>query len=340
MNDVDLFGTEFPFDQRWDKDQNAKLLNIVFHGGTFGNFLKYFLDKFSLLSPDIEKMPFTDTGTSHGKIKYSGLIQRYHLHFINDNKDFTGLPVCIIFPSTERDFLYLKAAQWYRAGDRKNSPDCLWSKKIEDMPTNLKKHSNNIISLYNLGILDSIPKFIVRDWYKLEFHEKLETKYNYRWFKTFKNHPFFKKQKIHYFPLESFFSFNFFIKNIKILNDFFDLQLDFNRIAEMRFVFDSGYNLDQYRQESNLAFDIIDILSTENDIDIPQLDVSVEGFLYAHIEKIVPFIQMPLTNYFFKNTKEIKEYISCYPHHYKAMNPNMPKFNGIDNPFYLYKNKK
>jgi hypothetical protein len=183
----------------------------------------------------------------------------------------------------------------------------------------------------------------VRDWYKLEFLEELKTTYNYRWFETLKNHLFFKKQKIYHFPLESFFKFDVFIKNIEMLNDFFNLQLDFNRISEMEDIFYKGYNLDQNRQESNLVFNIIDILNTENNIDIPELDVSSEGFLYAHIEKKIPFIQMPLTNYFFKNTKEIKEYIRCYPEHYKAMNPNLPKFNGVDNPFYLWnkqKNKK
>ena len=59
-----------------------------------------------------------------------------------------------------------------------------------------------------------------------------------------------------------------FIKNIEMLNDFFNLQLDFNRISEMEDIFYKSYNLDLYRQESNLVFDIIDILTTENNIDI------------------------------------------------------------------------
>ena len=33
--------------------------------------------------------------------------------------------------------------------------------------------------------------------------------------------------------------------------------------------------------------------------------------------------------------------IKVYPNHYKAMNPNLAKFNNIDNPFYLWaKGKK
>ena len=34
------------------------------------------------------------------------------------------------------------------------------------------------------------------------------------------------------------------------------------------------------------------------------------------------------------------DYLKYYPEHYKAMNPNLPKFNGIPNPFYLWNLKK
>ena len=54
-HDIDLFGMDgkSPWDHRWDTDRNAKLLNIVFIGGTFGHFLKYFLEKFSNKTPNI-----------------------------------------------------------------------------------------------------------------------------------------------------------------------------------------------------------------------------------------------------------------------------------------------
>jgi hypothetical protein len=323
MNDIDIFDKNHPMDKRWDNDQNASLLNIVFEGGTFGNFLKYFIDKFSSLSPDIEETPFTDTGTSHKKIKYSGLIQKYHAHFINDNKDFTGLPVCIILPNTEKDFLYLKTAQWYRGGDRKHLPDDLWSKKIKDLPVLLKEPCNNILNLYKIGDVDSIPKFIVRDWYKLEFLQPLHITHHYRVFDTLKNHLFFKKQKIKHFPLESFFSFELFIKEIKILNKFFSLELDFDRMSEMQSIFEMAYELDRLRQKASLTIKITDMLSAENDIEIPELGVLFEAFIYAFIEKTNPLIQAPLTNYFFKNTKEIKEYLKNYPSWYQRPNPNL-----------------
>ena len=70
MYDIDLFEQfSVPKDYRWDVDKNAKLLNIVFAGGTFGNFLKWFLDKFSKKTPEISLTPFNDIGTSHSLSK-------------------------------------------------------------------------------------------------------------------------------------------------------------------------------------------------------------------------------------------------------------------------------
>lgn len=337
---IDLWG-EDPADHRWDKDQNAKLLNVVFQGGTFGNFLKFFIDKFSKLTPDIDGDTFSDTGTSHNFIetKFSGLIQRYHASFINDNEGNSGLPICIITPSTKKHYLYLKKAQWFRASDRMITPNDLWQKSIGEMKEKLPDAISSITKLYNLeadAYYSWIPKFIVRDWYKIEFLQDIENTYNYQWFDSFKTHKFFENQKVFHLDLETFFNWETFITNIKKLDDFFGLDLDHDRHAEMKSLFQKGLELDVIRKECNL---VESVLEHKNDESLTDLDVSTEGFIYAEIEKANDFIQMPLTNRFFRDSGEIEQFIEHYPEHYKAMNPNMPNFNGIPNPYYLKKDK-
>ena len=41
------------------------MIDIVFQGSTHGNFLRYMLDRYSSLTPSINKTPFTEIGTSH-----------------------------------------------------------------------------------------------------------------------------------------------------------------------------------------------------------------------------------------------------------------------------------
>jgi len=337
---IDIFTDSiYPRDYRWDKDQNAQLLNIVFTGGTFGNFLRFFVDKFSQKTPNIAGDPFTDIGTSHKDVQYSGLIQRYHQSFINDNQGNKDLPICVIVPKTEKHFLYLKKSQWFRPGDRKSSPNDLWKKAIGEMPKFVKDSADNIIKLYDLketAYYSWIPKFIVRDWYKLEFLNNLEDTFNYQWIQKLVEHKFFQDQKVSHLDLEAFFHWDTFIENITELDDMFGLSLDYNRKKEMKELFDKGYSLDSIRQECNLA---VDVLKNGTDDKLNNLDVATEGFIYAQIEKANDFIQTPLVNRFFRDADEIRQFVEHYPNHYKAMNPNMPTFNGIPNPYYLKKDK-
>jgi hypothetical protein len=329
-HDIDLW-QDYPMDHRWDQDQNASLLNIVFHGGTFGNFLRYFLERFSTKTPNIPRLPFTDTGTSHAfrNKDFSGLIQRYHSSFINDNEGHTGLPVCLITPSTKKHFLYLKKAQWFRVGDLKISPDDLWKKAIGEMPEvidnpeMIANQVKGIIKLYDIkdtAHFTWIPKFIIRDWYKLEFLQDLEDTHNYQWFDALKKHPFWEEQKVFHLDLETFFDWDSFVENITELDDMFGLALDFDRQAEMKEIFDRGLSLDVVRQECNL---VEDVLANRSDLRLDQLDVATEAFIYAETEKANPDIQMPLTNRFFRDAEEIRQFIEHFPNWYRRSNPNL-----------------
>ena len=323
-HDIDLFCEP---DLSYEFRYPGKLLNIVFQGGTFGNFLKFFVEKFSTKTPDMIGDPFTEIGTSHqvNDSNFSGLIERYHQRFINDNEGNSDLPVCLVIPSNKKHFLYLKKAHWFRAGDSKISPDDLWQKAIGEMPEMIAKQAHDIIKLYDIketAHFTWIPKFIVRDWYKLEFLQDLEDTYNYQWFDTFKKHPFFEGQKVFHLDLETFFDLETFIENITELNDVFDLALDFDRLTEMKEIFNKGLSLDVIRQECNM---VEDVLANRSDAQLNDLDVATEAFIYAEMEKDNTDIQAPLTNRFFRDATEISQFIEHYPNWYRRPNPNIKK---------------
>lgn len=316
---------DHPPDWKWDLHDKAKLLNIIFMGGSFGNFTKFFIDKFSKKSPDIGKDPFTGTGTSHSmkQSEYSGIVQTYHPSFINYKQQEKDLPICIIVPTSRKHHLYLKTSQSYRALDQKHSPDILWQTPVKDMPEEFVKRAVNIIKLYNITQTQDnqlIPKFIVRDWYKLDFLQPLESTYDYEWFETLKNHKFFDNQNVFHLDLETFFDWNIFLQNISKLNNKFDLALDFDRKDEMKSLFDRGYQLDTIRQECNLIENVIDNKTLDS---LDNLSVITEAYLYAHFERKYPKIQMPLINKFFSTSNEIQQYIDHFPAWYCKPNPNL-----------------
>ena len=326
---IDLFEYDDPNKKDWysvyHKVRHASLLNIVFQGGTFGNFLRHFLDTFSKKTPNILIDPFTSIGTSHaGDYKaYSNLIERYHTHFITDNEGEEDLPICVIMPSTKKHFLYLKKAQWFRASDNKFKPDDLWKTAVGEMPDYLRPYALDIQKLYKVrevAHFSWIPKFIVRDWYKLDFLQKLTNTYDYQWFESLKNHVFFKRQKTHLLDLETFFNWESFIYNITELDRVFDLDLDFTNKTEMKTLFEHGLSLDGIRQECN---SVDDIFKNDNNNILTDLDVSTEAFIYAEIEKKHPDIQTPLTNRFFRDYEEIRQFIEHFPNWYRRKNPNI-----------------
>ena len=316
-------------DRRAKGKVNSKLVNIVFHGGTFGNFLRFILDKFSKFSPDIDSDPFTDIGTSHKieSIKFSGLIGKYHPYpsFISNNEGAKKLPICIILPSSSKHFLFLKKAQWYRPRDRKIKPDDLWSVPVGEIHDEQKSSIDSIKHLYGLQSMahfDKLPKFIVRDWYKLEFLTKIEDTFNYQWFDSLKKHKFFNDQKVYHLDLETFFDWNAFMNNLTNLDRFFGLGLDFERSSEMKFLFQKGLGMDIIRQESSLVHDVCE---NDADADLTGLDVCSEAFIYSEYEKRNPNIQMPLTNRFFRDTEEIRQFLEHFPNWYRRPNPNLPR---------------
>ena len=343
-------------------------INIIYEGGCFGNFLRFFIDKFSKLTPEINKNPFTTQGTAHSLTEddYSGRVIREHMRFVYTNKGKKDLPVCITLPFqkdkiTNHTLVYLKSAQLYRCSEPSFIVDIdhLWQQTKEsievkhslDAPLNLDEHGidpgtkslvnykEKICELYNLPKdIKHIPKFIVRDWYKKDFLNNLETTYEYKHFNLMKNHPFWKEQNMYHFPLECFFDSQYFMKEMRLMDTHFNLELDFERKQEMGQIFEKHLKLDQHRMKVITAVKLIEDL--DKNIDIPELDVVTEAYIYAQCEKMFDYVQMPLVNNFFTNTREIIEYAKHYPQHYKAMNPNLPKFNGIDNPYYLYKDKK
>jgi hypothetical protein len=67
-----------------------------------------------------------------------------------------------------------------------------------------------------------------------------------------------------------------------------------------------------------------EVLSGENlNQSLEGLEVDTEAFIYAEIEKAYPDLQMPLTNRFFRDAGEIRQFLDHYPNWYRRKNPNL-----------------
>mgnify|MGYP006407987271 FL=1 len=195
-----------------------------------------------------------------------------------------------------------------------------------------------IKKLYNLKSLLSgkivLPKYIVRDFFKLHYLDINKDgilQDNIQLRKIAPENTFF-------FPVDAFWNHGKFLKYIKECNLKLELNLNLdNTASDLHLLFLKNLHMFQTRDRCKTIFN--KILNKE-DFDISNIDIVEEACISAWIEKNYEFVIVPLTNSFFKSTREIVEWLEHYPQHYKAMNPNLPTFNDIPNPFHLWNLKK
>ena len=303
-------------------------------GGCHGHYLTYLIDKLSKKTPYIKDLPFNKLGNSHLKINYSGFckfvdVEEHHQYQQISNK----LIVKIIFP---RDILYFERVAMNRGANANRDLDNL-HKDISFLQEYNKEFYDKIHKLYHTDN-NSIPKWMLRDAYKTGFLDldqqgsMILSKQNINWIKI----NLAENNKVHFTDVNIFFTTETLKKELEKLDNIFDLDLQLDELDEIHEKF---LNMNKILQSHKNTDVVLDAINESKDISIPPLDVIQQAYVYAQLEKKYDFITMPLINKFFETTKEILDYCTLYPKHYKAMNPNLPIFNNIPNPFFLHRQK-
>jgi hypothetical protein len=313
----------------------GNIINIAFQGGTHGNFLRYCIDRYSELTDPISELPFTTNNTSHKELIYSKSITRYHPknkepYFKNTNDPH------ILITVNKNDLLFLERWVTIRASNFNINTN---NNKIQLTPEFLKLFpwDEKLKQYFNINLKEVnyiVPRFIMRDLYKMSFLDQ-----NKNGFITFnKNLLIHSPKNCFNFPVNAFWDTNKFLDILENANQKFNLKLKMdNSIVDLHKTFLEKLN---FLTTKNRVFDIIEAIKQNTDYDLTDIDTVEQAYISTWIEKNYKFIQIPLCNQFFKSTKEILHWLKHYPEHYKAMNPNLPTFNGIPNPFHLWNLKK
>ena len=311
------------------------LINIVFQGGTHGNFLRHCIDRYSELTDPISDLPFTLLGTSHKNLKYSKLITRYHPNIKEPYFKNTDEPH-ILITVNKNDLLFIERWVTIRASNFNINTN---SNKIQLTPEFLKLFpwDEKLKQYFNINLKEInyiVPRFIIRDLYKMSFLDQNKNGF----ITTNKSLLIHSPKNCFNFPVNAFWDTNKFLDILENANQKFNLKLKMdNSIVDLHKTFLEKLD---FLTTKNRVFEIINTIKQNKELDISNIDTVEQAFISAWIEKNYKFIQIPMCNQFFKSTTEIMDYLKYYPEHYKAMNPNLPTFNGIPNPFHLWSLKK
>lgn len=320
---------------------SERLVNIAFFGGSHGAFVRYFIDRFSRLTPEIKEDPFLSNGTSHNlNVKYSGKVNRYGFVDVNGNvrnnfKFENDQEPHILILIDQESLLNFTRLHFIRENDHEFTSTRFMQQGTDVVLSDqfLKMYSEKFKTMYNIDLKEkTVPSVLVRDFLKISFlSNENASLVNSK--KTLKN----INEKTYCINLSDIWNTDSFLSKMQEASDMLGLELELGdeaKVLHQKFL-TKRKNHDSW----NRTFEVIEAIKNNVNIDCTQLDLVEQGYLYAWIEKNYDFIQTPLTRSFFRDTNEIIEYIKHYPTHYKAMNPNLPMFNNIPNPFYLW-NKK
>lgn len=321
------------------------IVNIAYLGGSHGAFLRYFVDKFSKLTPDIKESPFLESGTAHDEaVKYSGKVDRrtfedLHGNPVNDYKLDSTVPNIVIAVDSKALFNFTRLF-FTRKSDHELTSTYL-SVSEDKTTVQIDEHFCNRYNkhfklLYNIDLNNNftLPISVVRDFLKLTFLRTSDNK-SLDTMEKIKNNLGKTDELLN---LSDIWNTDAFINRMQQISDKLHLDLVLGKDAvdlHQQFL-----TKRKNHETWNRVHDVIEAIKNKQHMDCSKLDLPEQGYLCSWIEKNFDFIQTPLTNTFFTNTKEILDYVGFYPQHYKAMNPNLPKFNNIDNPYYLWANKK
>jgi len=307
------------------------LLTIIMQPGMHHNFLRYVLDSCSRITPLLSELPFIETGTSHKKLNYSG---KFEVLESDHNRPIREQGKGPFILCVADDILYIERISISREGDRNN--DLTKSHNFINWQPWNKHYVDAIIEDYKLEKNKPIPKFILRDSIKKSYLDP-ENKGSFLQNKKLVDSVNNTDTDNYFFPISSFFTLEKFVKELTKLDNKYNLQLDFENIPQ---IYSQFAERNEILKNHFVVDEIITAIKNKENMKIPDLDVFQEGYIYAELEKSNDFILMPMINNFYTNTREIIEYLQHYPDHYKAMNPNLPTFNNIPNPFYLWNLKK
>lgn len=308
-------------------------LYIFNEGGCHGHYLTYLIDRLSKKTPAITELPFNSLGNSHVDLPYSGFAEYV------DNRDqpttvLTGKNIIkIIYPD---DVLYFERITMKRSADADRDLNTL-NNDLSFLKDYKPAFYDKIQNLYGID-QNSVPRWLLRDAYKIGFLDwdkqgsVILSQERIKWF----NDNFSNTNNTRFFHVGIFFDVDRLTSHLNEISQQFDLDLDLTDLAGIHKEFMARNEILQTHRNTDL---VIDAVKKAIDITVPDLDILQEAYVYSVLERENDFIQMPLVDRFFERTQDILDYINFYPNHYKAMNPNLPKFNGIDNPFFLHRQK-
>ena len=301
-------------------NSNDKKIQVIYHPGTFGNLLRWLLDRFS---PDCRfkniDNPWDQNHRVHDEsFEYNQRFIRGHQIEGKFNSKPDPLADKIVINFYLNDLLFAQRCGFYR------NIGC---------ETDEKRY-NGVISQTNIKLLNLFKidkntscKIVTKELYKIQLHDHE----NHKWWNEITK---YMKNNTHYqFSIYALWNKENFIKELESISNKFSLNLniDENIISNITEKISKMYPISTINRAKN----VLKAIKENVNIECNELDILEQAWIEVILEKQHDSIIFPYGCNWFENTDQINEFLDTYPSYLKHMNPRLPWYNNIKNPFYL-----
>lgn len=298
----------------------VKPIQIIYAPGTFGNCVRWMFDRFTTGSKfkDIHS-PWDKHGRAHGFNKYDFNTEKFvRGHQVKGRAD-SPIPNTykVVLSFDPRDLIFVERCGFYRNPGWENEKD-RWKNIIELAdPTFVSKTFGDNVK----------NKSVAKELIKIRFHDMN----NHEWWSTMNE---FLSNKDHYhFDMYSLWHNESLINEFSKISEKYNLNLDIdtNVIDNVVQKIKNTYVV----KTKDRVNQILVAIDSKINLECKDLDIMEQAYVETELEKIHDSVLFPYGSNWFNETDQINEFLSTYPTYLKHMNPRLPWYNNIKNPFYL-----
>ena len=309
-------------------------IQIVYHGGMFGNLFRFLLDR-SLPDSKLKILKIIDIFTEKNNLlqqfewsdkfsnshqllfkDYPHLLKRYP-ELKKDTRQIDPEAEKILITFDKTDEIFAHRCGYYRNPLLLNNV----KNKIEEIV--LLAEQKFVIESFNST--DS-SEMVAKEIKKIEFHVDENI-----WMKEYQSIE--QDTSIYQFNIRHLFNYDALEEELYKISEYFNLKLEIDNgflknIVDKIITIEPVSTMDRCNQ-------VLEAINNKKDITCEGLDIIEQAWIEVLLEKKHNLLLFPFGTNWFKNTSQINEFIDRYPSYLKHMNPRLPWYNNIKNPFYL-----
>tara|TARA_X000000950_G_C13811734_1_gene617942 strand:+ start:180 stop:1115 length:936 start_codon:yes stop_codon:yes gene_type:complete len=301
-------------------------VQVIYAPGTWGNTLRWMLDRFSKGSKFAGiNSPWDIDVRNHGFSK-----KLFNNRFIREHQLVQG-KYSPIKPNTSNivvrfnqvDFVFVERCGFYR-NPGYETEEKRYTQIIKQADKNFVEQTFGARPLYGNG---GLVKCVAKELYKIRFHD---LKNNTYWNAM---SALMQDGNNYQFDLSSMFSEDKLFAELESVSERFNLDLNIDNEVIVNVV--QGIRNSYVVETKDRFKQVLDAISLGKDISCGDCDIVEQAFIESELEKTNDSVLFPYGVNWFENTICINEFLTTYPKYLRHMNPRLPWYNDIKNPFYL-----